>query len=104
MPLYFNTDSVPLQAFKEVNTSGTGATGIYFSEDLVKEEWFTELRRLCHKRALPLFTKQLNVQNPEESKEYDESNRFSALADLANITNKYIAHKMTKNNFKKVHV
>ena len=76
-----------------MSTTGTGTGGLYFSEDLVNEEWFIELRRLCHKRSLTLFTQ----VNPEDAP-------FSPLTDLANLTNKYISQKMTKNNFKRVHI
>ena len=92
---FFNSDSSPLQAFREVPTSGTGSSGLYFSEEMVGEEWFQELRRLSHKRSLSLFASD-TCDGP--------SPRFSGLTDLAEITNKYIAQKLTKNNFKRVHL
>lgn len=65
-----NTKANPLQAFKETSTTGVSAGGIYFSEEIVQEKWFMELRRLCHKRNLALFNNAgtpTNVnQNPEE--------------------------------------
>ena len=80
------------------------------SDDLCSEQWFQELRKLSHKRTLALFEKDLTTiglnaenSNPEENKTCLEK-RFSGLTDLAMLTNRHIAHKMTKNNFKRVHI
>lgn len=103
-----NTKANPLQAFKETSTTGVNAGGIYFSEEIVQEKWFIELRRLCHKRNLALFnnvvTPKSITKNPEEEskEEGGEEQAFSGLADLAALTNRQCAHKMTKNNYKKV--
>ena len=96
-PLYFNSIAVPLQAFRELSSSGNGPTGLYFSEDIQAEEWFQQLRKLSHKRSLTLFS-------AEEKDGVADINRFSGLSDLAEVTNRYIAQKLLKNNFKRVNV
>ena len=61
---YLNQLSSPLQAFKEIPTSGAvGQGGIYVSDDLCSEQWFQELRKLSHKRTLALFEKDLSAIN-----------------------------------------
>mmetsp|Transcript_6448 Transcript_6448/g.8638 ORF Transcript_6448/g.8638 Transcript_6448/m.8638 type:complete len:122 (+) Transcript_6448:90-455(+) len=37
---FFNSAEIPLQAFRELASSGTGPTGLYFSEEMQAEEWF----------------------------------------------------------------
>ena len=103
LPHFMNTLACPLQAFKEVSASGSATSGgMFFSEELANEEWFAELRRLSHKRTLAFFSQaQPEGMNDDST---TEQRNFSGLTDLAIVTNKYLTHKMTKNNYRKVFV
>lgn len=87
-----------MQALKEVSAAGNGAGGLYFSESLVQEEWFQQLRKLCHKRN-PFAALEARASSGTAQ---PGSTGFNGLSDLAKLTNDYVAQKLTRNNYKKV--